>query len=974
VAYRFLILLLISLAPMWAATLPITTAEVVSSGLVSPVGVTHIPGDTSRVFVIEQKSGNVKIVTLANGNISGTPFLTESGVTQGGEQGLLGIAFHPNYATNGYVYLNCTKAGAAPGDTSGSGGGHTEIVRYTANAPYATATSVNASSRVVVLAFNQPEDNHNGGWIGFGADGYLYIATGDGGGGGDNHGTNGNGQNLDTLLGKMLRLNVATQPYTAPSGNMTGTGVRPEIFAFGLRNPWRCSIDRANGNLWIGDVGQNAHEEVSYGPAGVGGRNYGWRRYEGFSDYNTGTPLAAGIAHTPPVIDYDHGVGQAITGGYVYRGSAIPALVGTYLYADYSSQKFFSFTAGAGTATDKQDITSQLDPSNRIGNPSSFGEDANGELYICDHSNGRLHKIVSTITPTQVAFTTQPTNVGVGVAITPAVRVTVQDATGATVTTSTAPVTIALGANPGGATLGGTTSVNAVNGVATFSNLSLNNASTGYTLTASSTGLSGATSATFNVLAQVATPVITPNGGTFSGPVTVQITTATASATIRYTTNGTAPNGSSPLYSAPFVISGTTTVRAIALRSGFTDSAGSSATITVSGSTPYGLTNRPLATAYLSMPTSGSAAMPTQLSGTGVFSNVGAFTPATAMIPYGVNSPFWSDAAIKRRWVSVPNDGAPYTTGENVTFAATGEWTFPAGTVFMKHFDLVTDERTPTVVRRLETRLLVRAAAGGVYGITYRWNTGQTNADAVTAKQTEDITITTASGGTRVQTWYYPEPADCLQCHNNNAGHVLGVNTRQLNGTYAYPGSGVSDNQLRSWSAVGLFSSTVSESAVGTLAKLSAVGDVSASLEQRARSYIDSNCSYCHRPGGAPANFDARYHTPFASQGLINGSVNNALGITGAKVVVPRDTGKSILYQRIHTVDSVIKMPKIGRNIIDDAGTTMIAQWIGSMDDQGNSGSAPSASASESKKCGLGAIAAFAALLMMALGMRRSFR
>jgi uncharacterized repeat protein (TIGR03806 family) len=964
--FHRLLLLVLLLAPTWAATLPITTTEVVSSGLVNPVGVTYRPGDTARVFVIEQHSGQVRIVTLATGAIATTPFLTESGITTGGEQGLLGIAFHPNYATNGYVYLNCTTTG-------GGAAGKTQIVRYTANTPYASATTVNAASRVVVLEFNQPESNHNGGWIGFGNDGYLYIASGDGGGGGDAHGTNGNGQDLSNRLGKILRVDVATQPPTNPSGNMTGAGVDGTIFAFGLRNPWRCSIDRANGNLWIGDVGQGAREEVSFGPAGVGGRNYGWRRYEGFIDYNTGTPLAGGIPHTPPVVDYPRSIGQAIVGGHVYRGSAIPALVGTYIYADYQSGRFFSFTAGSGTATDQQEITSQLDPSNRIGNPSSFGEDANGEIYICDRSNGRLHRIVSTITATQLAFTTQPSNVGVGAAITPAVRVTIQDAGGTTVTTSSAAVTLAIGTNPGSATLGGTATVNAVNGVATFSTLTLSQAGTGYTLTASSSGLTGATSGTFNVLTQVATPVITPNGGTFTGPLTVQLSTATPSATIHYTTNGATPTTASPSYTAPFVVNATTTVRALAVRGGFTDSTVASATFTITGSTPYGLTTRPLASAYLSMPTSGTAAMPTQLSGTGTFSNVGTFTPATAMIPYGVNAPFWSDAAIKRRWVSVPNDGAPFGAGETVTHNATGEWTFPAGTVFMKHFDFVTDERTPNVIRRLETRLLVRAAAGGVYGVTYRWNTGQTNADVVTAAQTEDITITTASGGTRVQQWYYPSPADCLQCHNSNAAHVLGVNTRQLNGTYAYPGSGVSDNQLRSWSVVGLFNNAPAENSLAGLAKLSAVSDSSASLEQRARSYLDGNCSYCHRPGGAPATFDARYHTAFASQGLINGNVNNALGITGAKVVVPRDTAKSILYQRIHTVEPTRKMPALGRNIIDDEGTAMIAQWIGAMDDSGNSGGAspPSASGGGSSGCGLGGLAAFLSVLLLALGVRR---
>jgi uncharacterized repeat protein (TIGR03806 family) len=968
-----LLALLLALLPAWSATLPITTTEVVSSGLANPVGVTYRPGDNAHVFVIEQHTGNVRRVTLATGAVATTPFLTETGITTGGEQGLLGLAFHPNYATNGYVYINCTKSG-------GGAAGRTVIVRYTANTPYASATTVDAASRVEVLEFNQPYSNHNGGWIGFGADGHLYIASGDGGSGGDPQAY---GQNLGSKLGKILRINVATQPYTIPSGNMTGTGVDPTIFAYGLRNPWQCSIDRANGNLWIGDVGQGTREEVSYGPAGVSGRNYGWKRFEG-TYLHSDTPLSGPGAHVRPVHEYGRSLGQAIVGGYVYRGAAIPALQGTYLYADYSSQRFWAFTASTAVANTStadpvsapgiQEVTSLLDPNNRIGNPSAFGEDASGELYICDRSNGRLHKIVSSITATRVVFTTQPSTVNVGAAITPAVRVAVQDDAGNTVTSATNAITVALASNPGGATLGGTLTVNAVNGVATFSNLTLNAAGTSYTLAASAGGLTGGTSNPFNVLAQVATPVVTPNGGTFSGPVQVQLTSATASATIRYTTNGTAPNAGSPVYTAPFTVSATTTVRAYATRSGFADSNATSATITIAGATPYGIGVRPPATAYLGMPTSGSGSIPAQLSGTGAFSDVAAFTPASALIPYQVNAPFWSDGAYKRRWVSLPNDGAPFGTGETATFAATGEWSFPAGTVFVKHFDLALDERTPNVRRRLETRLLVRAAAGGVYGVTYRWNAGQTNADLVTSAQEEDLTITTATGGTRVQRWYYPSPADCLQCHTTNAGHVLGVNTRQLNGNMDYPASGVNDHQLRAWAQAGLFGNPPAENTLAGLAALSPLEATSTSLEQRARSYLDSNCANCHRPGGAPATFDARYDTPFASQGLVNGNVNNTLGITGAKVVVPRDTARSILYQRIHTTGPN-KMPALGRNEIDQAGATLIATWIGAMDDSGNSsgggGSSPPASNDEDSKCGLGAVSALAMMLMMLLGLRR---
>ena len=906
---RFLALFIFMIGCLSGATLPITTEEVVSSGLSNPVGVVHIAGDSSRVFVIEQHTGRVRIVTLATGAISATPFLTEAGISTGGEQGLLGIAFHPNYATNGYVYINCTKPG-------GGGGGHTEIVRYTANAPFASSSTVNVGSRVVVLSFDQPESNHNGGWIGFGNDGYLYISSGDGGGGGDNHGTVGNGQNLNTLLGKILRLNVATQPYSIPTGNMTGSGVRPEIFAFGVRNPWRCSIDRANGNLWIGDVGQNAREEVSFGPAGVGGRNYGWRRYEGFLDYNTGTPLSNGIPHTPPVVDYARGTGVAIVGGNVYRGNAIPSLRGTYFYADYSSRRYFSFTAGAGTATNQQEITTQINPNNRVGNPSSFGEDANGEIYICDRSNGRLHKIISTITSTQVAFISQPSTVNVGAAITPAVQVAIQDASGNTVTSSTAMVSLAIAANPGGATLGGTVSMAAVSGVATFNNLSLNNAGTGYTLRATSTGLTAATSTAFNVQARVATPVITPDGGSYTGPVWVQIASATTGITIRYTTDGSAPNGTSPIYSAPFQITGTRTVRAFATRSGFADSAGVTVTLTINGTTSYGMDTRPLVSG-INMPTTVTGTLPPLLSATGIFSTTSTLTAKPGVVPFTVNSPLWSDNAEKNRWVVLPGPG-------KIGFNSTGEFTWPGGTVLVKHFEIA---KIGGGTRRLETRLLVLNASGGNgYGVTYKWRADNTDAELMAASGQDEVLSDVAGG----QTWHYPSRDQCLQCHTSNAGFVLGPKTRHLNGNYQYP-TGRTDNQLRTWNYLQMFSTRINEATIPNLSKTVLITDTTAPLSTRVRSYLDANCASCHRPGSAIETWDARFDTHIDSQGIINKDLAVSLGITGEKVVVPKDIAKSILHARMLSTDPTRRMPQLGVNVVHTEAVNIIAQWINSL-------------------------------------------
>ena len=248
--------------------------ELVTGGFSAPIAVTAPPGDTTRLFVAEQFSGRIRIYDRVSKTTLAGEFLDVTGLlASGGEQGLLGLAFHPNYANNGYFYVNYT----APG---GGAAGHTEIARFQVIGSPANSNVADPNSRTVILTFDQPEANHNGGWIGFGLDGYLYIASGDGGGGNDQHGTIGNGQDRTTLLGKILRIDVSSgSPYSIPLSNPYAghATYRQEIWAWGLRNPWRCSIDRVTGDLWIGDVGQGAREEVDFNPAGVGDLNFGWR-------------------------------------------------------------------------------------------------------------------------------------------------------------------------------------------------------------------------------------------------------------------------------------------------------------------------------------------------------------------------------------------------------------------------------------------------------------------------------------------------------------------------------------------------------------------------------------------------------------------------------------------------------------------------------------------------------------------------
>lgn len=313
---------------------------------------------------------------------------------------------------------------------------------------------------------------------------------------------------------------------------------------------------------------------------------------------------------------------------------------------------------------------------------------------------------------------------------------------------------------------------------------------------------------------------------------------------------------------------------------------------------------------------------PPLLSTTGAFADLASLTPASALVPYTVNSPLWSDAARKERWMALP-------TNTTVGFSPMGEWTFPAGTVFVKHFDLPDNETNPASLHRLETRLLVRDTNGGAYGVTYKWRADHSDADLVTNAVTENLLVQTAAG-VRTQQWYYPSPADCLQCHTPASGFVLGVKTRQLNGDLAYPGTGVNDNQLRAWNHVGLLSPALNEAAIPGYDRLAPLADASAPIETRVRSYLDSNCAQCHRPGGVPSLWDARFDTPLTNQNIINGPVGNNLGIAGARLVVPQDVNRSILHRRVNSLGS-FQMPPLARNVVDDAAVALLEDWINSL-------------------------------------------
>ncbi len=380
------IILMIAVAPVAALGQAATTfdpatfdvgLEEVANGFDGPLFVATPPADADRLFVVE-KGGTIQV--LIDGEVAAAPFLDiiDRVGSEGSEQGLLGLAFAPDYAESGLFYVNYTDPN-----------GHSVVSRFSTSDDPNVA---DADSEVVILQQEQPRPNHNGGVLGFGPDGYLYIGFGDGGGQGD---PNGNGQNLSTWLGKILRIDVdpassaAGMTYAVPNDNpfVDTADAAPEVWVHGLRNPWRFSFDRETGDLWVGDVGQNEIEEVTLLPAADGGgQNLGWNITEGTNCYAEPDCDQSGLA--PPTLEYSHDVGGcSVTGGYVYRGDAMPTLRGVYVFADYCSGLLW----GAGQDADGAWVMSE--PIETGLSIASFGEDTAGEIYLTDISGGTVYRL-----------------------------------------------------------------------------------------------------------------------------------------------------------------------------------------------------------------------------------------------------------------------------------------------------------------------------------------------------------------------------------------------------------------------------------------------------------------------------------------------------------------------------------------------------------------------------------------------------
>ena len=379
----FVILLTLCASAHAAKTI---AAELVASGFKQPTYVCSDPHDSSRLFVLERSSGRIKLVK--NGVVQSKPFLNlgdKVSSDHDGEQGLFGMVFPPDFgASDPFFYVNYSDI---------FGASVMEAYKVGSNPDKAKK-----GSGKVILRIVGTENIHFAGMMAFGPDGNFYLGRGDGGPAED---PLGHSQDLNLLLGKLLRIKVnKSKPYKVPSDNpfVGQSGKRPEIWAYGLRNPWRFSFDRQSGDIYVGDVGQNFREEIDFLPAGSpGGQNFGWNTAEGVACLGGDGTCGTNAGFTPPIYDYPHNPGGvAIIGGYVYRGSAIPAMQGTYFFADHGFTTLWSFLYDGNTVSDQVDHTNELEPDgpNTINSISSFGEDADGELYIVDIGDGEIYKIV----------------------------------------------------------------------------------------------------------------------------------------------------------------------------------------------------------------------------------------------------------------------------------------------------------------------------------------------------------------------------------------------------------------------------------------------------------------------------------------------------------------------------------------------------------------------------------------------------
>ncbi|MEL6625392.1 MAG: LamG-like jellyroll fold domain-containing protein [Bacteroidota bacterium] len=334
----------------------------------------------------------------------------------------------------------------------------------------------------------------------------------------------------------------------------------------------------------------------------------------------------------------------------------------------------------------------------------------------------------------------------------------------------------------------------------------------------------------------------------------------------------------------------------------------------------------------------GAPEPPALLSQTGIFDNMTSLSTFNYVIPYQLNVPFWSDGAIKTRYMVIPNNGTHNTSDEQIGYSPKDPWTFPQGAVLVKHFEMMMDQSNPSITRNLETRFMLHGTDGNYYGVTYKWRDDQSDADLLASNDLDTLQVTTPDGPRDVL-WYYPTRGECLSCHNAGRGYVLGPSSQQLNCDMFYSGTGITANQLKSLAHIDIFDTPPDTTNLSALPTASPITNTSLDLTERVLSYLDANCSSCHNPQtGVQALFDARLESPVSLSSLIYGEVLKSLNISEARLIVPQDPEHSVLYQRIASLHDGVAMPPLAKNEIDSVGMNLVKEWIMSLPATSNNG------------------------------------
>ncbi len=865
--------------------------------------------EDGRIFVIG-RCGAFYGWDLDNGTPTQTGTLTQAACNKNNndEHGLLSLALDPNFTENSYIYLQYT-----PFDQE------TRVSRFTVLGD----NSLDLASEAVLLSWPSDDGGHMGGTMLFDSTGNLIITTGDNRSpsGYFSQGAEETSGNTNDLRGKVLRITpTAEGGYTIPAGNLFEADAqhKAEIYAMGFRNPFRASIDPETDTVYLGDIGPDANADSAEGPRGLDELNaiseaghFGWPHIIGFNQSyedpdNPGTyfdpagplnddPDNTGVttlpATTPALWSVLH---RATMAGPVYRFNGgvegefkLPEFYdGHLIFWDFNSSNFFTIDLADA---DEPPIETEfpIDTNGIFGAIDAELDPRTHQLYVLHYGAGCCNHNPGVVGSLSLYRYIGDADVGTNIALSGVASATSE--------------------------LGGNTAAAAIDGDPT---------------TRWESAFEDPQTLTIDLQqAAVLDTIVIDWEAAYSSAFTVEGSVDGITWEVLITeTNGT---GGRQLY---FVESETAFqyLRLTGTARG-SDYGHSIFEFEVYAVEEAGEPEPLPELAYLNMPhelDNDFTGVPLLLSETGVFTDTANLVPAAHLIPFEPNAKLWSDRAVKSRWLSLPSGG-------RIDWSATENWTYPEGTVAVKHFELPVDEANPAETKRLETRLLVMQGNGRVYGVTYQWRADNSDADLLTTEVSEDITIADGAGGTWTQTWAYPSPTQCLDCHNSASSQILGLSTRQLNGDYDYPGG--TENQLVHWNTLGAFSPTFVNEQVDMMDKAADLDDSTASVETRVKSYLDANCAHCHGVGQGGSEWDARFNTPLNEMRIVDQLTTGIrdyeadYGLLDAKVIRPGAPEDSVLYIRDKSTDPEDRMPPLGRALEHTEYIALLDEWISDM-------------------------------------------